>query len=256
MSFSQESDTIKFVYPKDIYRSIAKDSVKKLYDKQYNYFNKIKEDYDTSRLLSFNTKFEELDYYSIPMYRLYREGFEKYDCSKNIEDFIVFNEYNKYQTIIITRNKVVVSTVRVPNNLIEMNRIYTPDVFTTYAMNNYVQNYLESLEKYKKNNFYYRILNTNNFFFKIFGLDDVIFEIDKETGILYANGYHEETYGKIEGRLPANDFLRKHIGEKVIKELCLGHYLEIDHSINSEYYKPCEDLKKSNVQKHLKVTTK
>lgn len=246
LAFSQKNDTIYFHFDKNTYMSIAKDSIRKLYDNQYNYFYNKKESYDISRLMSFNSKFEELNFFLIPMYRLYRDGYEKYDCSKNIENFIDFNEYNKYQMVYVCTKNNLYSIIEVPNRLIEQDKIYTSfkeKNKNEFLFTSYLETLLANKEVIKSKTI--RIFNAdvlNNFFFKLYGLEDVIFELDKKTGVLYANIYHDEIYGIKERKLPVNDFIRKYVGEKVIKELCLGHYLEVDPSLNPDYYSSCKNL--------------
>jgi len=63
----------------------------------------------------------------------------------------------------------------------------------------------------------------DNFFFGIYGLWGV-FEVEKESGIVYANIIHYENKKVIHERMLINDFIRDYIGEEMIKALSIGYY--------------------------------
>lgn len=251
----RQSDTIVFSYDKEIYNKIAYDSIKILFEKQSEFYSQknIKSvnlncpPQSIDRVISLHYKFNDLYYFPIPRFRLYRDGYEKFDCYSNIENFIVFNEFNKYQYSLVCYKDLILNGIEIPNKIFEMDRIYTPDVFTMYlkSKEKYEECYINSLMDFSKTNtaFYNKILynKENNFFFEIYGLGQVLFEIENRTGLLYANfsSYDFGDSKNLDTRMPANDFIRKYIGTDIIKELCLGHYLEVDDIIGREGYKNC-----------------
>lgn len=257
-----QSDTIVFSYNKEIYNKIAYDSIKILFEKQSEFYSKknIKSvnlncpPQSIDKIISLHYKFNDLYYFPIPRFRLYRDGYEKFNCNSNIENFIVFNEYNKYQYSLVCYKDLILNGIEIPNKIFEMDRIYTPDIFTinSKSKENYEEYYINSLMDFSKTNtaFYNKILynKENNFFFEIYGLRQVLFEIENKTGLLYAN-FSSYDFGdpkNSEARMLANDFIRKYIGIKIIKELCLGHYLEVEEIINNYGYTNCDLNAKDN----------
>lgn len=231
-----DNDSISFSYSKKIYQEIAYDSIKRLYNDQYNYYGKegvAAYVYPVSTLY----KWEELSLLSIPYFRLARRANKEYDCERNIESFIEFEERNKYQNVIVMAKEVALTSVLIPDLSFEVERIFNPGDATRVdgsvykamlqsfqATPQYFKNYTDILEGRKE-----------HFFFGIYGLRGVLFEIDSKTGLLYAN----KMDWKVE-RLLANDYLRKYEGELKIRELARGYYEDID-SIGTLDGVPCEN---------------
>lgn len=224
-------DEITFRYDDDIYQNIAKDSVKVLYDRQKKYYTENKSEIDRTfyeNAISLKYKFEDLDYFIIPQYRLYREAEKEYNCKNQIEHFIVFDEPSKYFKALIKIKDTFVGNVSIPNFIFEYQRIYTPDVFTIFLRSQYVDSYLNEFTVHSMANYQIIEERHDNFFFELYGLDNVVFEIEHKSGLLYAN-YFGMFIDEIKvPRMPANDFIRKYVGEKVIIELAKGNYNDID----------------------------
>ena len=236
-----------FTYNNNVYEKIAKDSIKVLYDRQKIYYTKNESEIDKAfydNAISLKYNYGDLNYIIIPKYRLMRDADKKYNCKSNIENFIVFNESCKYFRAVIEVDNKIIGNVEVPNFIFEFQRIYTPDVFTTYLNGNwsYLNQYLHRfiVNEYPPN---YDFLKTrkSNFFFELYGLDDVVFEIDKETGLLYANYFGFYTDYTSSGRILANDFIRKYIGQNIIIALASGNYKDIDAVGSIIEYKSCSD---------------
>lgn len=68
----------------------------------------------------------------------------------------------------------------------------------------------------------------------------VFFDIDSITGLLYANYFGDLINEKNIPRMLANDFIRKYVGEMLIKELAVGYYLDIDNKGTLDF-NPCEN---------------
>lgn len=262
-SFSQivenktvNNDTIYFKYNKTTYNKIALDSISSLYHKQYDrYYNgdifpNIKE-----RAISLNYKLEDLYYYAIPKFRLYKDASEEFNCDSSIEEFISFEEYNKYQFTLIRYKDKILNKIPIPNPIFERERIENPRFRKYIDSSAYEREYIQTLVAYPENHtdYYNKLIYNkyNNFFFEIYGLFEVLFEIETKTGLLYANYYGDMIDVGGNRRVLANEFIRKYIGEKKIKILASGKYEEIDLE-DIELPIPCENsVNKRNV--YLKV---
>lgn len=249
MAYSQVENNKKevlFTYNNNVYEKIAKDSIKVLYDRQKTYYTKNESEIDKAfynYAISLNYNYEDLDYIIIPKYRLERDAERKYSCKSNIENFIVFNESCKYFRAIIDVKDKIIGDVSVPNFIFEFQRIYTPDVFTMSLNENrwYLREYLNRFVVYENTNYDFIKTKKSNFFFELYGLNDVVFEIDKETGLLYANYFGFYTNFTSSGRILANDFIRKYLGEKIIIALAKGDYKDIDDGGSIIEYKSCPE---------------
>lgn len=170
-----KNDTIVFKYNQAIYNKIASDSIKSLYHKQYNkyingdIFPNIKE-----RAISLNYKFEGLYYYAIPKFRIYKDAYEEFDCTSKIEDFIAFEEYNKYQFTLVRFKDKILCKVPIPNPIFERERVENPRVRSYIDSSTYEREFIQTLVAYPENHTdYYNkvIFNKNdNFFFEIYGI--------------------------------------------------------------------------------------
>jgi hypothetical protein len=250
-ALSQEGDKInliEFDFQSTVYEKMATDSVKTLYNRQKEYYFKNKEAIHESiynKAISLNYPLDELDFHIIPKYRLYRDAEKKFNCKSYIENFIVFNEPNKYLKVLIKAKDNFIGVVDVPNYIFEYQRIYTPDVFTIHLRTQYVTSYLN--EFVFTNMSKYKIIQERkeNFFFELYGLDNIIFEIDKNSGLLYANYFGMFIDEEVVPRMLANEFIRKYIGEKIIIELAKGNYKDIDDFGSIIEFEPCNEINKN-----------
>lgn len=230
-------DSISFSYSKKIYQKIAVDTIKRIYDDQCRYY--LKDGANTSPYIypiSSLYKWEELAFISVPYFRLARQANRDYTCESNIEDYIAFQERNKYQLAIVIRKGLMLDDVLIPDMYFEMERIFNPGGYTEVSDSDYkgiLQRFQSSPRKYKE------IIDvmeerSDNFFFGIYGLAYVLFEIDSKTGLLYANRMYDQV-----GRYLANDYLRIYEGEVKIRELARGYYEDID-DLGTLIERPCE----------------
>lgn len=249
--------TITFHFERKIYDKMAADSIRSLYQKQYNFYvdadiwPHIKE-----MAVSLNYRFEELSFYSIPRFRLYKEAVSLFDCNANIENFIAFEEYNKYQNVIVSNAGILLCQVQVPNDIMEEDRVSNPGFHKRIDGFVYERLYLQKLFMMPPgNHFYDNVINNkdHNFFFEIYGLDEVLFEIESKTNVLYANYYGQMLGPDAAKRIPANDFIRQFIGERRIRVLATGNFDDIA-SDEVDLPTPCRKNIKNKRNVLLKVT--
>ncbi len=245
----RKSDTLSFFYDSSVYQKIAQDTIKSMYlnqKKMLKYSNSMGDD-----IIALKYNLSDISVEIIPMFRLKRIANEFYTCDKNIENYIEFEEKYKFMSAILLVDNKYIEMQTIPHPYFEMERINNPDfrlkvdrfVYEESILKGFIANevYLSNIQKdIKKRN--------NNFFFGIYGLWDVIFEIDIETGLLFANKYD---YGSVL-HLPANDYLRKYEGEMKIRELARGYYEDID-GLGTLDIKSCEEIKSKKKTVPLKV---
>lgn len=245
-----KNSNISFSYNQSIYQRIATDSIRKMYQNQ----KKMHEYSNTLGNEAISNKFNlnELTIFTIPKFRLKRVANEIYSCDKNIEEFIEFEEKYKFMSAILQKDKKYIAMQTVPHPYFEIERINAPDF--RLKVDKFV--YEESiLKNFMSNEYYLNVIQkdiekrSNNFFFGIYGLWDVLFEIDSETGLLYANKYDYDT---VVLHLPANDYIRKYEGQTKIRELARGYYEDID-GLGTLDSKPCEEVVTSKRKTTLKV---
>ncbi|HMK06158.1 MAG TPA: hypothetical protein VK476_01425, partial [Flavobacterium sp.] len=164
---------------------------------------------------------------AIPKFRLRKEASKEYQCESSIESFIEFNERIKYLDIVILNEKKEnICIVEVPNFYYEQSRINNPSLTYSFDKTDYHQKVLEQFlsfpDGYMNKEIWKNISErNNNFFFSIYGINSVLFEIEKSTGVLFANWVGT---GSIRERMVANDYVRKYIGQKAITEFASGNY--------------------------------
>lgn len=257
LSYSQEKtisenmDTIKINFSKKIYNNIASSSIKEIYNEQKSYL--LNRDRLNNPISDID--FNDLNFISIPVFRLTREANYYYSCHKMIQNFISFNEYNnRYQETLIYYKDALICSVDIPNFEIELSRINNPGYDFTLDEEDYlnlvVKNFILSPDAYR-----YKVVDSilknrkNNFFFKIFGLKDFLFEINEE-GNLYLNWIGVGS--TLPKHMLANDFLRNYIGESIIKEFARGYYKDIDN-LETLHFKPCNKMEEIKDNIILKV---
>jgi hypothetical protein len=225
--YSQQKDTIVIKYNKPLYLKIAKDSTKYKYERQKEYIaeNKIQNHPD---LMVNKILYDDISYFSIPIYRISKYALEEYDCEKSIGNFIVFNEYIKFQrALLINKKNKVIAPSSIPNGDYCNDFMNNPSYLTSLQEKHiiaryqtffyYAENVFEAYEK--------TYLDKDNFYFEIYGLYPVLFEIELATGKMYAIGLGD-FYPEV--KLPADEFIRKYVGEKYIKDLAKGDVMNIE----------------------------
>ena len=153
--FGQNPKEIKIEFKKNAYLKIATDSIKVLYERQKEYYKSNKSSIDPfliKNAISLNYNFNDLDFYIIPKYRIYENAKLDYTCESNIEDFIAFKDRCKYQTVVIKSDKKILSSVEVPNDIFEYQRIYNPGLLTNLLADkdSYENYYLRAFVVHKK----------------------------------------------------------------------------------------------------------
>jgi hypothetical protein len=245
----KDKEIISFSYNETIYQKIAHDTIKKMYLNQKKMSEHSKSLGDDA--ISIKYDLNKLSIYIIPKFRLKRIAYELYTCDKNIEEFIEFEEKFKYMSAIVAKEKEFITMQTIPHPYFEIERVNTPDfrlkvdkfVYEESILKNFVSNeeYLINIQKDINK-------RSENFFFGIYGLWDVIFEVEKGTGKLFANKYD---YNSVI-HLPANEYLRKYEGQTRIRELSRGYYEDIDGTGFLEQI-PCGSIESSEKQVFLKV---
>ena len=248
--FENKNDSISFSFNRKSYEQRAKDSVKVVFDKQIAYFKSTKKISPNKNQVALNLNWSDLKFYSIPKYRLKRAASKLYNCKSNIENFICFEEYSKYQDVLILKDTSIVNVLDVPNKYFELDRIYNPCELTM-SLEEYNAYVLEHFLIFPEGKNYYRIMNQEKekFFFTIFGLEGTLFEFDRLKGILFASWIGP---GLNTGIMLANDYLKKYVGEVTIRDLANGYYEDIDNlrTINEN---PCKNLSKKISFKKIKL---
>lgn len=138
------NDKIVFGFKEKNYIKIALDSIKTLYKRQFDYYtngNAYQWAYDKS--ISLNYKFEDLTFTSIPVFRLYRDANKLFDCNSKIENFIVFEEFNKYQEVFVkVKDKEdVLCVLSIPNEIFELDRTINPNLVINTMKQDVDKNY-------------------------------------------------------------------------------------------------------------------
>jgi len=237
------TDIIEFSYDSKGYSKIAYDTIKQIYNNQHQYFLKNHDRANRINAISEIYKLEDLSFYSIPKFRLVKDAGKKYNCKSNIENFIEFEETYKYQDVLIYSKNEVICKVDIPNFYYELGRINNPSLTSYYGKEEYISEVLEMFLSFPlaySHTLIEKMLSERpqNFFFTIFGIQSVIFEIDKHTGLLFANWIG--TGSNRDKRMLANDYIRKFIGKKNIQKFASGEYDSGDYSA------PCKTIKKQN----------
>lgn len=212
-----KKDTISIIYDVEGYQKIARDSIEKIYKMQMN--SKIKGG------ISSIYKLDELSLVSIPQYKIKKSAFLFYRCNEEIENFIDFQDTLKYQGVSLLYNEKEIVYITIPNLSSEMEKTFELEKGTIMDKSSYLREVLDNFRvmpsgKNENNKCWQQ--RPNNFFFSIYGLLG-IFEVEKDSGKIYANYTISKTY-----RVPINDFIRDIIGEEKIKLLSIGIYEEIN----------------------------
>lgn len=184
----------------------------------------------------------QLKLISIPIFRINRLAYFNYDSSKSFEKFITFDERLKYQQTLIFNDSRYLCSLTIPDIEDEKDRIYSGSDFLLGEENHYA-NRLFFYEKLKSKTFEKIQERPKNFYFKIFGLESYLFDIDSQTGLIYAQcldteggviydgetaEHQKEIIDNLENRIPLNEYIRKNNLVKTIKQIALGFYGDYD----------------------------
>lgn len=227
ISFSQKSNlanensTINIIYNLKNYKKVANDSILKIYNMQLKS--------GMSDGISFLYKFSDLSLKSLPEYTIKKSASLFYDCEKDIENFIQFEDSNLYQNVIVSVKGKDLTVMTIPNPSTEMERVYNLKPGTLIDKSGYSSEVLQFFKvmPYKENEIMCYEERPENFFFGIYGIWG-IFEVEKSSGVVYANIVAYENGKRLTQRMPINDFIRKYIGEDLIRALALGYYQDIN----------------------------
>jgi len=184
---------------------------------------------------------EELNFISIPVFRISRSAFFDYNCDQNFEKYITFNERLKYQHTLVFHDKVFLGSIRIPNNEYEMDLIYSGTNFLEGFGKNYYANSLFFYEYFTSSDVEFIRQKPNNFLFELFGLPGFLFDI--ENGKIYAQygSSYDGGYGDITIRRPLNEFIITNNLVDHFKEVALGMYVEEWDNPNCPSSKKCNE---------------
>jgi hypothetical protein len=160
ISLKAQTTAKEFSIDRKAYENVARDSVKQIYNNQAKYFKNNPNRANRITSISENYKFENLSFYSIPKFRLINDAVKKYNCESNIENFIEFSEYIKYQDVVILNDKKEsICIVDIPNFYYEQSRINNPDLTYTFDKRDYNENVFEQFLSFpiKKQVYYLQI---------------------------------------------------------------------------------------------------
>jgi hypothetical protein len=249
ISFSQER-TIEVNFDQNIYDLTAHDTIARIISRQKAL--KLTDKLDAVIYLD-NTpgnqvylanhyNLNQLKLISIPIFRINRLAYFNYDSGKNLEKFITFAERLKYQYTLIFNDSRYLCSLTIPDIEDEKDRIYSGSDFLLGEENHYV-NRLFFYEKLKSKTFEKIQERPKNLYFLIFGLENYLFDIDSETGLIYAQcldtdggviydgetaEHQKEIIDNLKNRIPLNEYIRKNNLVKTIKQIALGFYGDYD----------------------------
>ena len=222
--FSQKKinlyDLKEFKFNSLRYNNIAKDSIKSIYYKQQQLYQDHPNTSNIDNAISLKYKIEELNFYSIPIFKLNRKA-RKFNSKSNILSLIEFNDSLKEQRIYITNsNKEIINFVDLPNFNFKIASLFPDEWYLKNDIKDYeelvLKQFLDSPSAFPfkliKQQFVER---PKNFFFRILGFRYEIFEIDLTTGELFVNYFSSRR----EPRLEINDYLKKYIDKRVIRDI-------------------------------------
>ncbi|MES2573411.1 MAG: hypothetical protein V4572_00580 [Bacteroidota bacterium] len=234
------------------YTKVAKDTIKIIYDKQLKY---ISDNLNISTLtfISKSYRLEDLDLYSVPVFKLKNETYNRYDLSQNIEGYIDFEPNYTFQRIYIYTQDTLLNFIQIPDFRFESLKVHDPDEYFPRYKNDRNEKLMHKFtfspsysKQYRskyindKPSIYQQSINrirkSGNFYFMIYGLTTELFEIDNLTGILYVNDIYFVHGRERNKRLPANEYILKYIGANVIKQLSRGYFDGKEEPIAHLYY--------------------
>lgn len=247
-----KKDTVYINYSKEIYNKIAMDSLKFVYNLQNKFASSISKK-DRQRLLFTNYRIQDLELFSIPMYRIFSDAEKQYDCDDNIENFIAFEEHLIYQEVLVFHDKKIITHFSVPDYFDERERIQNPSA----EMEPYFSDKPRKNDRIKKlsNSYTGRyfidwnsVINyknkKDNFYFMIFGLDGVLCEVNKEDNLVYS---YDLNAGADSSKKLLNEYIRKNKGIDIIRQLSRSYYID-KFGINKININPCTNTNKRNVK--------
>jgi len=221
-NFKNDSITVSIDYNK--YRKVAYDSVKSIYMNQKRMINDNTFP-NPKEAISELFKFEELEYTSIPVFKI-KKSYKKFNSNSSFENFIDFTANFGFQKIILFNEKSIINYIDIPDFSFELSKMNKSNFRYTYDKFDYENKVLKIF--INANNvdvikLIEKIIKTRskNTFFAIFGLNKLIFEIDKGTGLLYVN---KISYSGNENRVLANDYIMNNVGLKKINDLAKDVY--------------------------------
>lgn len=233
------TDTVAVTIDYEQYRKVALDSVRSIYRNQKK---RIKEGRFANQPDAIATLFElkDIECVSIPMFKL-RKREPPFGLRSCIEDYIDFKQDSGFQQVLMYKQNIGVNFIEIPNFEFGSFRIHQGEIPSTFDKTDYENNVLKHFIDAGHTN-YIQLMsdilkgNSENTFFTIFGLRDLLFEIDKKTGLLYVNVLNHNLK---RDRVIANEFLSKFVTVEEVNTIINGLHLP-----NKDYGLPKKSKKK------------
>ncbi|MCL9806452.1 hypothetical protein NAT51_13020 [Flavobacterium amniphilum] len=218
-------DTIAFSIDYRKYQKVGLDSVRSIY---HNQEKRIKAGGFVNQYDAISRLFElkDIQCVSIPTFKL-KKGDQPFGLKSCIEDYIDFNQDFRFQQVFLYKDDVAINYVQIPDFKFELSRIHQGRVPYVFNKKDYENNVLQSFID-AKNALAIKKINARlksspeNTFFTIFGLNGLLFEIDKQTGLLYVSITGP---GSSRDKELANDYLLKYAGIEQINDMINGMYV-------------------------------
>jgi hypothetical protein len=217
--------------------SNKKEKLKNITDTAFVYYNTQKEyltktNNKSEDLVSNFYKFEDFNFQLISQFSLKCKNELKFDCYSSIENYIDFeNEPISYIGLVKSKEtSKTIFQIEIPNYDDVINNLL-PDVNLKEINKNENLRNIHYMSVNNSNYIYWNnevFLKNNNFLFKIFGLYNVVFEIEINSGKLYA--YYLDESGILKKR-DANELIKNDIGITVINELINKNFLYYEDNI-------------------------
>lgn len=233
------TDTIAITIDYEQYRKVGLDSVRSIYRTQKK---RIKEGRLANQPDAIARLFElkDIECVSIPMFKL-RKKEPPFGLRSCIEDYIDFNQDSGLQQVLMYKQNIAVNFIEIPNFEFELFRTHQGEIPFTFDKADYENKVLKHFIDAGHTDYIQwmgDILkgNSENTFFTIFGLRNLLFEIDKKTGVLYVNVL-DHTLRR--DRAIANEFISKFVTVEEVNDIVNGVYLS-----NKDYGLPKKSKKK------------
>lgn len=232
---------IEFEFNARAYKKAATDSVQKIYNMQQMY------EKDLVTGISNKYKFSDLSLKSIPAFRIKPEANAEFSCDTPIEDYILFDDTVTYQVIYVSNKGKHLTSLIIPDRNVEMEKILglepgsisSKHQYSFYVIQGFQETSLSLSDRVVLND------SSENFFFCIYAINN-LFEIEKDTGLIYAYVDYYEKGKEVLLRMPINTYVQDYLGPEVIKALSRHYYddfegtgeLEGKECVEKPYIKP------------------
>lgn len=231
----RDKDTLRFKFDLKVYNEIARDTLKAIINKQRH--QKLKTG-ESEYYLYEKTKPDNVQFITIPIFRIERYAYNSYNGENQFESFILFEERTKYQRLIITSKDQPIGLLSIPDYKYEIDRHYPGDEMVGDEKN-YYANRLKFRVDHRNSDLENVILTKpKNFYFQIFGLENYLLDIDSEDNKIYmqyigqcgcllygiTKEKDDENQKSLKTRLPVNDYIIKNLSLQTIQSIAVGFY--------------------------------